>query len=190
METEIQQKQAARVSEAPYCPFTATATGVTIAALSDTPGSGSQWEVVYTGLSDELSGRIAYEALQCLRDSLGYDDVVVSNMNHCIVTAQCAKIIGLQIREKLQLLAADAMRYCITSGIRFDIPPVLWSHPNFTTPIWCDPYDIVVPSDQRQWVKYEQLANYLNIPYSGVMLSRSPVAQVEFAGALVRAANL
>jgi hypothetical protein len=129
-------------------------------------------------------------AMKMLRDFIGYGDPVLANMNPGVFSTQCAKLFGLNIREKLQLLAIDAMGYCADQDISFAIPSSLWSHPNFMSPIWCDPYDAVVPSDQRQWVKYEQLATYLCITQPPRDMENNAEAQIDFAWQIATAANL
>lgn len=197
MAAEIEEKRLARLAEAPYCPFTATVTSVVLAAtVLDAAGCPLRWEAVH---SDSVPndadgprprGAVAYMALKMIRDFIGYENAVVANMNPGIFSMQCAKLVGLNIREKLQLLAVDAMRYCADQGIPFSVPPACWSHPNFMPPIWCDPYDAVVPSDQRQWVKYEQLASYLHIPQPLQDMENNAEAQIEFAWQIAKAANL
>lgn len=185
------------MSEAPYCPFTATVTSVVLAAsVTDSAGLPLRWEAVHKDSvpndadGPRNSGAVAYMAMKLLRDFIGYDDPVVANMNPNVFSTQCAKLFGLNIREKLQLLAIDAMGHCVEYGIPFSIPPALWSHPNFMSPIWCDPYEAVVPSDQRTWVKYEQLARYLRILQPPADMEKRPESQIEFAWRIARAANL
>lgn len=199
MVAEVEEKRLARAAEAPYCPFTATVTSVVV-AVPERPlavGEKLRWHVLYsdtkpptTVFESQPNGELAYAAIKLLCQMLGYDDAVVANMNPGVFSMQCTRIIGLRIREKLQLMAVNAMRYCAESHKPFDIPPAVWSHPNFQPAIWCDPYDAVVPSDQRQWVKYNQLADYLCIPQPVADMENNPLAQVHFAGEIVRAANL
>lgn len=197
MATEIEEKRLARLAEAPYCPFTATVTSVVIAAtVADSSGLPMRWEAVHKDSVPNAAdgprnrGAVAYMAMKLLRDFIGYGDSVVANMNPGVFSTQCAKLFGLNIREKLQLLAIDAMGHCAEYGIPFSVPPSLWSHPNFMSPIWCDPYDAVVPSDQRQWVKYEQLARYLHIPQPPQDMENNAEAQINFAWQIATAANL
>lgn len=197
MAAEIEEKRLARAAEAPYCPFTATVTSVVLAvSVVDSNGLPMRWEVVHrdavpaTPAGVLLRGAVAYKALRLMRDVLGYGDAVVANMNPGVFSTKCAKILGLNIREKLQLMAVDAMAFCAGTGTEFSIPPALWSHPNFMPPIWCDPYDAVVPSDQRQWVKYEQLASYLCITQPPQDMENNAEAQVNFAWQIATAANL
>lgn len=197
MAAEIEEKRLSRAAEAPYCPFTATVTSVAIAVtVADSAGLPMRWEAVHRDFVPNSAdgprprGAVAYMAMKILRDFIGYADPVIANMNPGVFSTQCAKIFGLHIREKLQLLAVDAMGYCVEQGISFEVPPSLWSHPNFMSPIWCDPYDAVVPSDQRPWVKYAQLARYLRILQPPVDMEKSPEAQIEFAWRIARAANL
>lgn len=199
MAAEIAEKRAARDLEAPYCPFTATVTSVCILSpvyLSQPPESPIDWHTVYEDSSTaqaegggyRLTGAVAYAAMKKISEALklwpGPRD------NQLSVLAGATQICGLRIREKLQLLAADAMRYARQAGIPFNILTETWWHPNFSSPIWCDPYEVVVPSDQRQWVKYEQLAEYLRIPFPCDGVEQDARAQVAFAGEIARAANL
>ena len=164
--------------------------------VTDTAGCPIRWESVHndyvpnTADGERPKGAVAYMALKMIGDLIGYDNPVVANMNPGVFSTQCAKIFGLSIREKLQLLAADAMGHCVDQGVSFAVPPSLWSHPNFMPPIWCDPYDAVVPADQRQWVKYEQLASYLRIPQPPRDMENNAEAQIDFAWYIARAANL
>lgn len=164
--------------------------------VTDTAGCPIRWESVHndyvpnTADGERPKGAVAYMALKMIRDLIGYENPVVANMNPGVFSTQCAKIFGLSIREKLQLLAADAMGHCVDQGVSFAVPPSLWSHPNFMPPIWCDPYDAVVPADQRQWVKYEQLASYLRIPQPPRDMENNAEAQIDFAWYIARAANL
>lgn len=197
MVAEIEEKRLARLAEVPYCPFTATVTSVVIAAsVLDTAGRLMRWESVHndyvpnTADGERPKGAVAYMALKMIRDFIGYDNTIVANMNPGVFSTQCAKLFGLNIREKLQLLAVDAMGHCAEHGTPFAVPPACWSHPNFMSPIWCDPYDAVVPADQRQWVKYEQLASYLCIPQPPRDMEKNAEAQIDFAWHIARAANL
>lgn len=199
MAAEIEEKRLARAAEAPYCPFTATVTSVVIAAPADvTLPEGGQipWEVVHedsTLVPAENGGRrtvgeVAFMAMHQLRMKLNVRNGLSGNPAAMVESA--THLCGLRIREKLQLLAIDAMRYAKNAGLSFSIPAGLWWHPNFSSPIWCDPYDVVVPSDQRHWVKYEQLADYLRIPFPCDGVENDALAQVHFAGEIARAANL
>lgn len=196
MAAEIEEKRLARLAEAPYCPFTATVTRIVLAGVIADDSGEPRCELFHADAVSNVAdgprsrGALAYMALKIMRDAIGYEDPVVANMNPGVFSTQCAKIFGLNIREKLQLLAVDAMHHCIELGISFAVPPSLWSHPNFMPPIWCDPYDAVVPSDQRQWVKYEQLASYLCIPQPPQDMEKNAEAQINFARAIARAANL
>lgn len=197
MAAEIEEKRLARAAEAPYCPFTATVTSVVLAvSVVDPDGLPIRGELVHSDRVPNAAdgprqrGELAYMAMKMLRDAIGYGDPVVANTNPGVFSTKCAKLFGLNIREKLQLLAVDAMGYCAAAGIPFAVPPAVWSHPNFMPPIWCDPYDAVVPSDQRQWVKYEQLASYLCITQPPQDMENNAEAQVNFAWQIATAANL
>jgi hypothetical protein len=135
-------------------------------------------------------GGIAFQALAYIQETLRYDDATIATGDPAVCSVRNAAIYGLRVRENLQLMAIDAMRYTANAGIAFDIAPELWCHPNFRSAIWCDPYDVLVPSDQRAWVKYEQLAAYLKIPLDPAAMEQSAELQAQFAEQIAYTGNL
>ena len=193
MAAEIQEKQAAREIDAPYCPFTATVTAAAVLWVNmDMPEDAEDRVVVhqFTQLDGSVGGKVSHSALRVISQALDYTARYSPNFDPEIHSVRACSIFGLKIKDRLQLMAADALRYCADSGTYCDIPPELWSHPNFKSAIWCDPYDVIVPSDQRQWVKYDQLAAYLKINVDLAAVETDALKQAQFAMALAKAANL
>lgn len=138
--------------------------------------------------STEAEGSIAYHALRYMQATLFPEGVVPLDVMN-IRSIRESRIYGLRVRENLQLLAADALRY-IPQGNRTDILPELWCHPNFHAALWCDPYDVLVPTDQRTWVKYEQLATYLGITANFATMPEAAAQQAAFAQKIAYVGNL
>jgi len=191
----VAEKTAAREIDAHYCPYTADVTAVVVLSCEAIGGrAGDTPETVYVFNEDTAGtageGVVAYQALSYIQSALQYNTASVAIDDPGVCSVRRAGIFGLRVRENLQLMAIDAMRYAATAGIRFDIAPELWCHPNFRSAIWCDPYDVLVPSDQRNWVKYEQLAAYLGITVDPAAMAQSAELQARFAEQIAYAGNL
>lgn len=95
------------------------------------------------------------------------------------------RLFGLGIRDRLRIMALDALRF-ISQGTpadeRYMIPVGLWTHKAFEAAPWCDPYEILVPSELRHDIPWDSLAEYLNIPVpQGVDLDADAKHQAEMA---------
>ena len=199
-EREIAEKRAARQQEIDYSPFSATATSIVIATAPE--GSDRDVEKLIVEYTESVTpgdllagkyrpGELAYNALRKLAFVLDHTNEGEVHINAPAINyVGMTSLIGIRIRQNMQLMAADAMRYCAVHKVRFDIPSSLWCHPNFKTPIWTDPYETTVPVDQRQWVRYEQLADYLCIERPSANMEQDAAEQVRFAVRLAKAANL
>lgn len=190
----MERLQQERAAEAGYCPFTAIATRVAILVVNASPpntGVAEQEELVQFDIEAGTSPRVlGFAALQYMSEKLGYLNDTIAMRPFTETSVRSVPIFGLRIQEKLQLLAADAMRYAAAVEMGNDIAPELWYHLPMQTSIWCDPYNVIVPADQRQWVKYEQLAEFLGLQPPSPELESDPVGQARFAKLLAKAANL
>jgi hypothetical protein len=146
---------------------------------------------VTPGNSNAVIGDVSYRTLKYLEKK-----ITELRSRNSLQPYVC--LYGLRVQEQLQLMAVDAIKYYNATSRQTDaasnnidaIPSYLWTHPNFQTPMWRDPYNVLVPTDQRQYVKYNQLVQFyeLDIDLQGV--ESSPQLQAEFAQMLVSVTNL
>lgn len=86
---------------------------------------------------------------------------------------------GFFVRDRLRVIYLDALRYRAVTGQSVDIKPGLWYHPAFQNGPWADPYDILVPSEQRKDdVDRAALCDFLGIPFPADWAT-NPRAQAE-----------
>lgn len=95
------------------------------------------------------------------------------------------RLFGLGIRDRLRIMALDALRFISQAPAneqRYMIPVGLWTHKAFEAAPWVDPYEILVPSELRNDVPWDSLADFLNISVPpGIDLDADAKHQAEMA---------
>lgn len=95
------------------------------------------------------------------------------------------QLFGLGIRDRLRIMALDALRFISLGSAedqRYMIPVGLWTHKAFEASPWLDPYEILVPSELRNDIPWDSLADYLNIQVpQGIDLDTDARQQAEMA---------
>lgn len=153
----VAEKVAEREAQAQFIPVAGT---VRTCVVIDGEGNTVINESAEFGSKE---GEISYRVMTALSDMLGLVDG-----SGDLTTEQspwdCGAIIfGLNIRDRLRVMALDAIDYVNRTGNGAHLPPGLWYSQTFTPGIWCDPYEAVIPSDRRKDIPYNGLCEFLGI---------------------------
>lgn len=152
---EIAEKRASREEQAHFYPVAGTIHTCVILdesgreVFSSTPAGFDQQTV--------QAGRTSYMALTVVRDLLKQFETEHGHSD------DSPSIYGLKVRDRLRVMALDAIRYMRESGIKDFIPPGLWYHTPFSPAPWCDPYEAIVPAEHRSNIPYDGLCDFLGI---------------------------
>lgn len=153
---EIAEKRAKREEQAHYIPVAGT---VVSCVLLDEDGR-QVFLMNAGGPFDNKPGEISYIALQAIRDTLFQAD----GSPFRSASGIGATLFGLKIRDRIRIMALDAMRFLATAGEnRRSLPAALWYHRPFDPAYWCDPYEAIVPSEHRNDIPYDGLCSFLGI---------------------------
>ncbi len=110
---------------------------------------------------DNQEGSVSYQALVTLGTLLATGGRLV---NEPTLYDVGVPLFGLRIRDRLRIMALDALRYQIqTNQPAGAIPLGLWYHRPFEVAPWCDPYEAAIPSELRNDVPYDGLCEYLGV---------------------------
>jgi len=153
---EIADKTAKREETAHFQPIGGTVSQVVI--IDD---AGKEVLVRSAGF-DSVQGEVSASALGSLA-SLLEDGLLADNPTLHDVQV---RLFGLRIRERLRIMALDALRYQHTAKVEVavDLPVGLWYHRPFEPSPWCDPYEAAIPSELRSDVPFDGLCDFLGIP--------------------------
>lgn len=181
---EIAEKKAAQEEQAGFWPVTSTVTSVVILDQN-----GTQCFTAASGINGHI-GEVSYRTLQYLHDVL---DLTGS---HACSHDLGINLYGLKIRDRLRTLAMDALYYVTQrakAGERYaQIPVGLWYNRPFAPTIWADPFDVLLPTENRQNFSWESIANFLSIPqfHDPATIDENPVMQADVARQLALAAGM
>jgi hypothetical protein len=103
-------------------------------------------------------GEVAYKSLTAIASLLNFNFAPHEDPYQC-----GAVLFGLNIRDRLRIMALDALQYIARENVQAQISPHLWFSPAFTAGITCDPYETVIPSDRRKDIPYNGLCKFLGI---------------------------
>ncbi len=104
-------------------------------------------------------------------------------------------LFGLRIRDRMRIMALDALRY-IHQNQATEKPPEmipfgLWNHRAFENGPWCDPYEAIVPSELRNDIPWDSLADFMNIQIpEGINFDTDARLQAEMARQITLKAGL
>jgi len=179
---EVEKKQKERAEQAHFYPVSSTVVSV---AILDTDGNE-----VFSATSgfDGVKGKVAYDTMLTLGCILnGTEDHIFNDMDD----VGCC-LFGLKIRDRLRIMALDAINYARTHGHDLNsLFPGLWTHKPFTPAIWCDPYEMIIPSERRNDIPYDGLCDFLGIELTqGTSVDADAKLQAQLALNLTLAANL
>lgn len=137
---------------------------------------------------DTQEGKVAAAAMEVLTDLLGGDSLVPNSTFRDIQV----RLFGLRIRDRLRIMAMDALRfYALSSETDVALPVGLWYHRPFDPAPWCDPYEVAIPSEQRNDVPYDGLAEFLGIDVPpGADVDTDPRLQADLARQLALRCHL
>ena len=155
MAKEIADKKTKREAAAHFYAVAAT---VSSCVILDEDGTE-----VFTGTGgfDAKPGDVSSRALAVLATILQDAELLVSE-NPQLHDVQ-ARLFGLRIRDRLRIMALDALRHGVTENASAPIPVGLWYHRPFEPAPFCDPYEAAIPSDLRADVPYDGLCDFLGI---------------------------
>lgn len=137
---------------------------------------------------DTEEGEVSAAAMEVLTDLLGGDELLVPNSTFRDTQV---RLFGLRIRDRLRIMAMDALRFYTTNNTTVALPVGLWYHRPFEPAPWCDPYEAAIPSEQRNDVPYDGLAEFLGIDVPpGADVDTDPRLQAELARQLALRCHL
>jgi hypothetical protein len=182
MAKEIERKQQQRAEQAHFYPVASTVASIVIL---DIDGK----EVFKAGGGFEgVQGKASYDAMVILGKLLdGTEEDVPNDMDDI----GCC-LFGLKIRDRLRIMALDALHYARHHEEDLnDLFPGLWTHKAFTPAIWCDPYEMIIPSERRNDIPYDGLCKFLNIQLAdNANVDTNPALQAKIALELTLCTNL
>lgn len=187
---EIEEKRAIQAEQAQFWPITST---VQSCVLIDQHGNEVYRNNVKQGF-DAVEGEVSFNTLAMIHAAN------TSNRGQFEEDASMhdigVNLYGLKIRSRMSVLVLDALRYVTQqrqAGLTVDEVPVgLWAHKPFAPAPWCDPYEVLVPSDHRANFTWDIVAEYLGMPPSIVVadIDSDAAMQAEVARQLAMRAGL
>jgi len=152
---EVADKREERESQAHFYPLAGTVSSCTIL---DQQG-GEVFSAA--GGFDNTEGSVSHQALTTLGSLLATGGTVIQAPTLYDIGVP---LFGLKIRDRLRIMAIDAIRYSHQNDLPVSAIPVsLWYHRPFEAAPWCDPYEAAVPSERRNDIPYDGLCEYLGI---------------------------
>ena len=164
---EIAEKTQKREAQAHLWPVTATVTEVVILG----PAGEKLFQATEHITSPYPDGNCSHVAMAWLADWQRGQPGVIKGPED----AGGFKIYGLGIRQNLRIMAIDAIAVGATP------PPELWLHPPFSETLWCDPYDMVIPSDRRADIPVEKLLRFWDPAVADVPLALGALGRAQQA---------
>lgn len=173
MAKEVEEKRARREEQAYLWPVAGT---VHSCVVIDQDGKDV---LSAAGGFNAIEGETGYRAMFHLAQFITPDE-------------QGVVLFGLNVRDRMRVMALDALRYCQLNPTAEKIPPHLWCHKAFESGPWADPYELLVPSERRSDIPWDGLCDFLGIelPPAGVNLDTDPKAAAEIARQLTLRGNL
>lgn len=171
---EIAEKRRVQEEQAQFFPFTGSVTACVLldrngAVVMDVKNSGDDFSGILS--ADVLATIEAYYQRHSIQPRTTGDNTDIG-----------VSLFGFNIKERMRLLAVDAMQ---AQYHRPDYKPPhvgLWSHKTFEAAPWCDPYDVIVPTDHRNNFTWLHVAKYLGINVAGAdTIDSNPMLQAELA---------
>lgn len=159
MAKEIAEKQAKQAEQAQFWPVSAT---VSSCVVLDQHGNEVFSSASGFNIAEGYVSHTALMAIANLVSSSGEQLTVIPTLYDMGVS-----MFGLRIRDRMRILALDALRYisqATATEDRYMIPVGLWTHKHFEAAPWTDPFEVLVPSELRNDIPWDSLAEFLNIP--------------------------
>jgi|GEM_PF-3622036 len=174
MAKEVADKRTKRETGAHFYAVAAT---VSTCVILDEEGNDV---FVGQGGFDAKPGDVSSRALAVLATILQDEELLVSE-NSQLHDVQ-ARLFGLRIRDRLRIMALDALRHGVTENAAAPIPVGLWYHRPFEPAPFCDPYEAAIPSDLRADIPYDGLCQFLGIDVpQGVAVDTDARLQADLA---------
>lgn len=185
---EIAEKKEKQEAQSQYWPLTATVNSCVIL--------NQDGEEVFVGNSgfSTAEGEVSHTALLTIGGMYaGSDDVSKLNIQPTMYDLGFS-LYGLNVRDRMRVLAIDALRFAnqsVEGAVPSMVPVGLWYYRAFETAPWCDPYEAVVPSELRNDITWDSLAEFLGITVQpGVNLDSDAHMQAEMARQITLRAGL
>ena len=180
VKAEIERKSAEREENAMFIPGAATVSGC---CIIDQDGE-RLLDVTAGGFTAGAVGSVAASAMQVIAS-------VLEDSDECRCYSDVGAVIyGLRIRERIRLLALDALAFSATSDVKIRVPVGAWFSPHFEASLLCDPYETAVASTFRNDIGYTGLCSLLGVPLPPEDLDASPSDQAAVALSLSKALQL
>lgn len=177
---EIQRKREEREEQAHFLPVAAT---VSSCVLLDQDGN-EVLTLASTGFGN-VEGQISHQALTTIVQVLG-DDLYADFSKDDIGIS----LFGLNIRDRIRIMALDAMRFISQNEGAEAIAPGLWYNRPFEVAPYLDPYDVVIPSELRKDVPWDGLYNFLGLEVPDTNPDTDARLQADIARQIALKANL
>lgn len=178
---EIAEKQKDREAQAHFLPVAGVVSSCVILDING--------DVVFNsgGSFESSPGKISYEAMQLITNTWTNTAIPVAND----LDELGYRLYGLRIRDRLRIMALDALHYAHSNKVSVkDILPGLWYNRPFEASMWCDPYDMIIPSQNRNDISFDGLSEFLRFPLPNIDFDSDPQLQAEIARELAIRANL
>lgn len=153
VEAEILEKKRVQEEQAHMFPFTAAATSIVIL---DEIGNC----VLQAKDDGELTGATSALAMAFLENHLATYIMNRDTLPRPLGIG--ARLFGFDIKERMRTLAMDALRYTLQYPQQQKVPSWLWASRMFDShPLWCDPYEVIVPSEHRNNFPWANVVRFL-----------------------------
>lgn len=104
-----------------------------------------------------------FAAVQFVAAINNYPDMAFLLHDESAFTGPQVRWFGFDIREALQVIALDVMRYNALAVAKIELPVGMWYYRNFTPAPYLDPYETIVPTPQRANVDLQGLCTFLGL---------------------------
>lgn len=136
--------------------------------------------VFATGLAaHEHPGAVSVRLIDALTALLTNDGPLVPEISD---PRDCGgRLFGFFVRDRLKAAKDDAIRFGVEQNVKVDVPVGLWYHRPFATSYWCDPYEVIVGSDQRGDVDFASICDFYGVAVPAQDVFGQPAVQAELA---------
>lgn len=180
---ELEEKRARREEQAQFWPVTAT---VSTCVIIDQ--TGNEVFRATAGFST-VEGEVSYKTVEILTRLMTTGSYPLTKAPTLYDLG--SRLFGLRIRDRMRVLALDALRYAnLTKNGLENIPVGLWNHRPFEHAPWTDPHELIVPSEMRSDVAWNNIGEFLGLQIGDMQIEADAKAQAEVARQLALAANL
>lgn len=149
---EVQKKREEREAQAHFMPVAGTVSNVVLLDQE-----GQEVLTLSSGFGAD-EGSLSHQALTTITSVLGGDLRAEPGANDIGIS-----LFGLRIRDRIRVMALDALRYISQNEGADGLDPNIWYNRPFETAPYLDPYEVVIPSELRKDVPYDGLCNFLGI---------------------------